>query len=131
MTPAFGRIKWPEVGRELDDGGYMAEIGSGLTLSELQEARGPLPMRVSLRILLDVMSGLSALHRARIGPKSLEFVHGEVTPDNIVIGTDYGHFDSSTEVDAITAFREAASVPEAVIEKILYDNPKALYALPV
>jgi serine/threonine-protein kinase len=87
---AIAELRHPHliVMRELDDGGYMAEIGSGLTLSELQEARGPLPMRVSLRILLDVMSGLSALHRARIGPKSLEFVHGEVTPDNIVIGTD-------------------------------------------
>jgi uncharacterized protein len=49
---------------------------------------------------------------------------------NIVIGTDYGHFDSSTEVDAISAFREARLVPPAVTDRILYDNPKALYALP-
>jgi predicted TIM-barrel fold metal-dependent hydrolase len=50
---------------------------------------------------------------------------------SIVIGTDYGHFDSSTEVDAITAFREASPVPPPVVDKILYDNPKALYGLTV
>jgi serine/threonine-protein kinase len=87
---AIAELRHPHliVMRELDDGGYVAEIGSGLTLGELQEARGPLPLRVSLRILLDAMSGLSALHRARIGAKTLDFVHGELTPDNIVIGTD-------------------------------------------
>src|SRR5262249_39397962 len=84
---AIAELRHPHliVMRELEEGGYVAEIGSGLTLSELQEARGPLPLRVSLRILLDAMSGLSALHRARVGPKSLDFVHGEVTPDNIVV----------------------------------------------
>jgi len=50
--------------------------------------------------------------------------------ENIVIGTDYGHFDSSTEVDAISAFKEAELVPQAITDKILYDNPKALYSLP-
>lgn len=50
---------------------------------------------------------------------------------NIVIGTDYGHFDSSTEVDAINAFRMARPVPEAIVDNILYANPKALYGLSV
>lgn len=49
--------------------------------------------------------------------------------DNIVIGTDYGHTDASSEVDAITVFRENSSVGEAVKKKILDDNPRALYAL--
>lgn len=49
--------------------------------------------------------------------------------DNIVIGTDYGHTDNSSEVDAITIFRGNSSIGEAAKKKILDDNPRALYAL--
>jgi len=49
--------------------------------------------------------------------------------DNIVIGTDYGHFDSSTEIDAITVFKETTPLPKATVDKILYSNPAALYGL--
>ncbi|HEY2990160.1 MAG TPA: amidohydrolase family protein [Candidatus Binatia bacterium] len=49
--------------------------------------------------------------------------------DNIVIGTDYGHTDASSEVDAITIFRANDSIGEAAKKKILDDNPRALYAL--
>jgi serine/threonine-protein kinase len=57
-------------------------------LSELRETKGPLSLRIALRILLDAMSGLSALHRARGAGKPLGFVHGEVTPESIVVGKD-------------------------------------------
>ncbi|MFQ5682377.1 MAG: amidohydrolase family protein [Candidatus Binatia bacterium] len=49
--------------------------------------------------------------------------------DNIVIGTDYGHSDASSEVDAITVFRRNKSVGEGTKKKVLDDNPRALYAL--
>jgi predicted TIM-barrel fold metal-dependent hydrolase len=49
--------------------------------------------------------------------------------DNIVIGTDYGHTDASSEVDAITVFRANSSISEAAKKRILDDNPRALYAL--
>jgi len=49
--------------------------------------------------------------------------------DNIVIGTDYGHTDASSEVDAIAVFRGNNSIGEAAKKKILDDNPRALYAL--
>lgn len=49
--------------------------------------------------------------------------------NNIVIGTDYGHSDASSEVDAITVFRGNNSIGEAAKKKILDDNPRALYAL--
>ncbi len=49
--------------------------------------------------------------------------------ENIVIGTDYGHTDASSEVDAISVFRANQTVSEAVKKKILDDNPRALYAL--
>jgi predicted TIM-barrel fold metal-dependent hydrolase len=49
--------------------------------------------------------------------------------DNLVIGTDYGHSDFSTNIDALTLLRQAQGVPTEVMEKILWDNPRALYGL--
>lgn len=49
--------------------------------------------------------------------------------DNIVIGTDYGHTDASSEVDAITVFKGLKDVSDSAKQKVLNDNPKALYAL--
>lgn len=49
--------------------------------------------------------------------------------DNIVIGTDYGHTDISGENDAITTFRERTDIPSHIMQKILSDNPRALYQL--
>ncbi len=60
----------------------------------------------------------------------LAYVVKHAGDGSIVIGTDYGHFDASTEVDAISAFREAQLVPPALTDKIFCDNPKALYGIP-
>jgi predicted TIM-barrel fold metal-dependent hydrolase len=58
-----------------------------------------------------------------------EFVLKYAGEDNLVIGTDYGHTDASSEVDAIAIFRANPSVPEPVKAKILKDNARVLYAL--
>jgi predicted TIM-barrel fold metal-dependent hydrolase len=49
--------------------------------------------------------------------------------DNLVIGTDYGHSDSSTEIEALRLLKQDGKVPARVIDKILGDNPRALYGL--
>ena len=49
--------------------------------------------------------------------------------NNLVIGTDYGHTDSSSDLDAINIFRRRDDLSPAVKEKILSDNARALYAL--
>jgi predicted TIM-barrel fold metal-dependent hydrolase len=49
--------------------------------------------------------------------------------DNIVIGSDYGHNDTSSEIGALRALKEKGEVEPRVIDKILYDNAKALYGL--
>jgi predicted TIM-barrel fold metal-dependent hydrolase len=53
----------------------------------------------------------------------------EAGEDNLVIGTDYGHTDSSSDLDAINVFRRRDDLSLAVKEKILSDNARALYAL--
>jgi predicted TIM-barrel fold metal-dependent hydrolase len=49
--------------------------------------------------------------------------------DNIVIGSDYGHNDTSTEIGALRALKSKGEVEPRVIDKILYDNAKALYGI--
>jgi predicted TIM-barrel fold metal-dependent hydrolase len=47
--------------------------------------------------------------------------------DSIVIGTDYGHNDTSSQIEALRMLRTEGSVPERVVDKILGDNARALY----
>jgi predicted TIM-barrel fold metal-dependent hydrolase len=53
----------------------------------------------------------------------------EAGEDNLVIGTDYGHTDTSSDIDAIKTFRDRNDLSEPVKQKILSDNARALYGL--
>lgn len=59
----------------------------------------------------------------------LPFVLKHAGEHSIVIGTDYGHFDPSSELDAITVLRERSGLPQTTIANILEANPTALYGL--
>ncbi|HET8564226.1 MAG TPA: hypothetical protein VFM35_10175, partial [Candidatus Binatia bacterium] len=49
--------------------------------------------------------------------------------DHIVIGTDYGHADTSAEIEALRKLKEDGSVSPRVVNKILDNNARALYSL--
>jgi predicted TIM-barrel fold metal-dependent hydrolase len=49
--------------------------------------------------------------------------------DNLIIGTDYGHDDSSSELEALRILRQNGEVPARVIDKMLDANARALYGL--
>lgn len=49
--------------------------------------------------------------------------------DNIVVGTDYGHHDPSTEINAFTLIRQRDDLTPEAIAKITDTNPRALYGL--
>ncbi len=49
--------------------------------------------------------------------------------DSIVIGSDYGHADTATEIEALRSLKQKGELGSDVIEKILDDNPSALYNL--
>ena len=49
--------------------------------------------------------------------------------ENIIIGTDYGHNDQSTEVEALRNLKDKGEISPRQYEKITYDNPKQLFAL--
>lgn len=57
------------------------------------------------------------------------YVFGYVGDENVVMGTDYGHTDTSSEVDAIEIFRNLDTVDDASKTKVLWDNSVALYGL--
>lgn len=49
--------------------------------------------------------------------------------DHLVIGTDYGHTDNSAQIEALRMLRDEKQVDTKTIDKILWDNPRALYGL--
>jgi predicted TIM-barrel fold metal-dependent hydrolase len=59
----------------------------------------------------------------------LEYVLGYAGADNLVIGTDYGHADNAVEIEALRKLRGDGKLSGEVIDKILQDNPCALYGL--
>jgi uncharacterized protein len=59
----------------------------------------------------------------------LPFVLKHGGEHSIVIGTDYGHVDPSSELDAISVLKQRRDIPESSIANILEANPRALYSL--
>ena len=59
----------------------------------------------------------------------LDYVIKYAGEDNLVIGTDYGHHDPSSEIMAVKLLREDARLAPGVAEKILENNARALYGL--
>ena len=49
--------------------------------------------------------------------------------NTLMIGTDYGHADSSTELDALTTLKESGGITSQMHKKIVEDNPRAFYGL--
>ena len=59
----------------------------------------------------------------------LDYVLNFSGEDNLVLGSDYGHADTAAEIDAIRRLQRASVIPSRVVDKILDDNPTALYGL--
>jgi serine/threonine-protein kinase len=80
------------VGR--DDISVMNDYVAGERLSELwpaaAEGAPAIPLPIALRILVDVATGLGALHKLRSeeGHDRIKFVHAEVTASNVIVGLD-------------------------------------------
>jgi predicted TIM-barrel fold metal-dependent hydrolase len=59
----------------------------------------------------------------------LAYVLDSAGDDNIVIGTDYGHNDTSSEILAMQRLRADGKISAEAAGKILDENPRRLYAL--
>jgi predicted TIM-barrel fold metal-dependent hydrolase len=49
--------------------------------------------------------------------------------NTLMIGTDYGHADSSTELDALTTLKNGGGISAVQHKKIVEDNPRTFYGL--
>jgi serine/threonine-protein kinase len=94
VVHAIAAIRHPHLivmSKVSDGAGFEPETNAGLSLFQVSRALegfGPLSLRFGLRILLDTLSGLGALHRAEGDGQSMGFVHGGVAPGTIVVGRD-------------------------------------------
>ena len=64
--------------------------------------------------------------------KTCRYILKTVGEDNLMVGSDYTHRDPSMELEFRKELQERADkgdIPQPAIQKILYDNPKAFYAL--
>jgi predicted TIM-barrel fold metal-dependent hydrolase len=55
-----------------------------------------------------------------------------ISEDNLLVGSDYTHNDPSREKDFIIKLQEQAdrgTISQTVVQKILWDNPRAFYSL--
>ena len=59
----------------------------------------------------------------------IAYVVDNVGDENIIIGTDYGHNDTSSELIALRKLREDGKIDPATVDKFLDRNAKTLYAL--
>lgn len=60
-----------------------------------------------------------------------DFAHiiDAVGDDNLMIGSDYGHNDTSSELEALRLLKGSGTLPEATLTKILETNPARLYRI--
>jgi len=59
----------------------------------------------------------------------LDYVLRYAGENTLIIGTDYGHADTATEIDALRKIRDDGRIAPHVIDRILDDNACALYGL--
>lgn len=57
----------------------------------------------------------------------LDYILPQAGDGQIVIGTDYGHTDTSAEIEALRKIKADGKVSAAVADRILTDNARALY----
>lgn len=52
-----------------------------------------------------------------------------VGDNNLIVGTDYGHTDTSAQIEALRMLKDREGIAPASVDKILGANPTALYGL--
>jgi predicted TIM-barrel fold metal-dependent hydrolase len=59
----------------------------------------------------------------------IPYIMQQVGDENLVIGTDYGHADTSAQIEALRILRDNGKLPRSSVDKILDGNSRRLYGL--
>ena len=86
----------------------------------LARGRGPAPENVLKHFNVYVTCEIS---------DDLPFVLKHGGDENIIIGTDYGHADVSSAMNALASFSALEGISEEAKNKVLFENPKRLFGL--
>jgi predicted TIM-barrel fold metal-dependent hydrolase len=61
--------------------------------------------------------------------EDIPYLPNYVDEDYLIIGSDYGHTDPSTEAQLVATMRAREDIPSRVTEKILSENARSFYAI--
>lgn len=65
----------------------------------------------------------------QIGDDVPYLIKNHTGENSLMIGTDYGHADSSTELEALRTLKESGGITPEMHKKIVDDNPRRFYSL--
>jgi predicted TIM-barrel fold metal-dependent hydrolase len=85
--------------------------------------------RVDRKLPEDLLERCNLFVTCQIGDDVPYLIKSCMGENTLMIGTDYGHADSSTELDALTTLRESGGITPGMHKKIVEDNPRAFYGL--
>jgi predicted TIM-barrel fold metal-dependent hydrolase len=61
--------------------------------------------------------------------EDIQYIADIAGHSQLMVGTDYGHHDTSTEIEAMRLIKEKKNIAPGLIDSILGDNPQTLYGL--
>jgi serine/threonine-protein kinase len=103
-------------------------LGALLRLS--RQCRQMAPVPVAVRVLCDVLEGLEAAHTSSLAGRRLNIVHRDVSPQNIMVGTD-GNTRVLDFGIAQAATRSCVTSAGVVKGKTAYMSPEQVQGLTV
>jgi serine/threonine-protein kinase len=86
VHPNLSRVR--EAVRRADDVLVSSEFVDGVTWAKLSVCSQSPPLEIALRIFVDVLSGLGAIHNLRHSGQELKLIHGALAPECVVVGSD-------------------------------------------
>lgn len=91
------------------------ELITGGTLRELLAERGPMPPHAATGVMQEVLTGLSAAHRAGM-------VHRDIKPDNVLIAQD--HRVKLSDFGLVRAASAGQSTDDKIVGTVAYLSPE-------
>ena len=84
---------------------------------------------VDRRLPDDLLERCGVFVTCQIGDDVPYLIRTGMGENTLMIGTDYGHADSSTELGALTSLKNNGGISAAQHKKIVEDNPRKFYGL--